>query len=566
MSKVEVTDSDLLDKLNTPTEKEGDSAVKKVVVSDENLLSVLNEGMPQSQQPEPTPTTVKEDLPDYAMEYTSPWEYLEGVAETVEGIARGAAAGALGFAGEIESIGRSIFAGEDSQKTLLPTSERVKQGVDFVFGEQKTNQLDPKGVEAAQFIGNVVAPATGVAKGIQKGSKFVTDRIAKNKAVKEALLDPVAKYSSNLANVKLNKQGDVVKDVVGQKLVDLDVNPQTVSYVTNTDPANKKAMVEILERTRKGVDNEVYKTANPATEIIGKSVVGRLNALKAKRVQFGKRLDEVVNSELKNQMFEVDGLNKSLSIAMKKAFDVDMGGISKLPEATQRNLKQLDRLVNSQTSTGFLNGKDMHRLKKILDDLRDVGASENMSRAVDNVIGSVRKSVNNTLQESSGAYKAVNEKLSKVLDVESDFVKLDKTRQFKDDRALRAMVGAKFKNLGNSSVGLNTQWQESLRKLDGTLGELGVKFKDDPVVLSNFAVRANEFVNVNDATILRYGNKEARRSAIKAAASGGIGNVFGAMNNASNLVDIGISASNAKKAIKQHNQAYSIMLDTLKKP
>lgn len=566
MSRVEVTDSDLLAKLNKPSEEESDTSPKKVVVSDPDLLSVLNEGIPQPQQTTTAVEDPKEDLPDYAMEYTSPWEYLEGVAETVEAITRGATAGALGLAGDIESIGRLIFAGEDSQETLLPTSERVKQGVDYVFGEQKTNQLQPEGVQAAQFIGNIVAPATGVAKGVQKGSKFVADRVANSKAVKEALVDPIAKYSSQLANVKLNKQGDVVKDVVGQKLVDLDVNPQTVSYVTNTDSANKKAMLEILERTRKGVDNDVYRTANPATEVIGKSVVGRLNALKAKRVQFGKRLDEVVNSELKNQMFEVDGLNKSLSIAMRKAFDVDMGGISKLPEATQRNLKQLDRLINSQTDTGLLNGKDMHRLKKILDDLRDVGASENMSRAVDSVIGSVRKSVNNTLQESSGAYKAVNQKLSKVLDVESDFVRLDKTRQFKDDRALRAMVGAKFKSLGNSSTGLNAQWQESLRKLDGTLGELGVKFKDDPVVLSNFAVRANEFVNVNDATVLRYGSKEARRSAIKAVASGGIGNVFGAMNNTSNLLDIGISASNAKKAIKQHNQAYSLMVEALKKP
>jgi len=187
-----------------------------------------------------------------------------------------------------------------------------------------------------------------------------------------------------------------------------------------------------------------------------------------------------------------------------------------------------------------------------------------MSRGVDKVIGDLRKNVNAQLGEASPAYRSVNEQLAKVLNTESSFVRLDGSREFVNDEALRNIVGTKLKGLGNSSVGLNSQWQDALKNLDGTLAEMGVRFKDDPVLLSNFAVRANQFANINDATILRYGSKEARRSAIKGAAAGGIGNVFGAINNTSNLVSMGIDAKNAEKALKAHRKAYEVMMKELK--
>ena len=566
MQKVKVTDPELLTALSgsTPDTAEEETSSRSRV-SDPELLKLLNQGEEPTEAPAPVSVEeVIKDMPDYAMEYTSPWEYLEGVSEAVGALARGAAAGVTGMAGDVESLGRMLFADKDSQETLLPTSGDMRENINTLIGAPKPNQLQQEGVEALDFMGNILAPTGAVIKSVTKASKFITDKVAKSERVKKALLDPVEKYAGELATVKLGVNGGVIKDPVGQKLVDLDVNPQTVSYVTNTDKANKKSMAEILERTMKGVDNDIYRSANPATEVLGNTVLDRLSALSSKRTAFGKQLEKVVNNELVSMQFPVAALDASFKTAIRKAFDVDMGGLNKLPGPTRRNLVELDRLISAQTDTGVLTGKEMHSLKHILDDMRDVGAKDNMSKGVDRVIGTLRKNVNEQLGDASPAYRAVNQKLSKILDVESSFINLDKTRQFANDESLRKIVGTKLKGLGNSSVGLNSQWQGALKNLDGTLAEMGVKFKDDPVVLSNFAVRANQFANINDATILKYGNKEARRSAIKAAASGGIGNVFGAMNNTSNLVSLGIDVKKAEKALKAHKQAYGAMMKELK--
>lgn len=565
MQKVKVTDPDLLATLNGSPEPTENEAANRSRVTDPELLKLLNEGKDPTKEPSPVSVEeVMEDMPDYAMEYTSPWEYLEGVSEAVGALARGAAAGVTGIGGDVESLGRMLFADKDSQDTLLPTSGDMRENINTLIGAPKPNQLQQEGIEAFSLMGNVLAPVATTAKVITKGSKFIADKAAKSERIKKALLDPIEKYAGELATVKLGTNGDVIKDPVGQKLVDLDVNPETVSYVTNTAEANKKSMAEILERTVKGVDNGMYRSAKPATEVLGNTVLKRLSALSAKRKALGDKLGEVVNNELKSLRFPVETLNASFKTAMREAFDVGMEGLDKLPRQTKRNLMELDRLISAQSSTGVLTGKQMHSLKRILDDLRDVGAKDNMSRGVDKVIGDLRKNVNAQLGEASPAYRSVNEQLAKVLNTESSFVRLDGSREFVNDEALRNIVGTKLKGLGNSSVGLNSQWQDALKNLDGTLAEMGVRFKDDPVLLSNFAVRANQFANINDATILRYGSKEARRSAIKGAAAGGIGNVFGAINNTSNLVSMGIDAKNAEKALKAHRKAYEVMMKELK--
>lgn len=567
MSKTKVTDPSLLEQLNQTEELNKEKQPKKVrtKVNNAELLAMLNEDIEAPIKTQKTVEDVVNDIPEYAMEYTSPWEYLEGVAETVESIGRGAVAGVTGFAGDIESLGRMAFAGKDNQETTLPTSQDMRENINYVVGEQKLNQLDPKGAEAGGFIGEVLAPVGIIGKTVVKGSKYLSDKVVKSNVLKQALADPVGKYDGALATVKLNNSGEVVKDVVGQRLVDLDVNPETVSYITNTDKANKKAMAEILQRANKGVGNKLYSSANPTTEVIGESVVKRLNALSGRRKALGKSLGEVVDTELKSLQFPVEALNKSFGTAMKKAFDVGMEGVEKLPSATKRNLIELNRLISAQTDTGVLSGKQIHNLKKILDDLRDVGAKDNMSRGVDSIIGALRKDVNTKLGEASSQYRSLNQRLSSILEAESSFVRLDDTRKFMNDEALRKKVGSKLKDLGNSEKALNSDWQASLRLLDDTLKDMGIVFKDDPLMLTEFAKQAKQFASVNDATILRYGSKDARRSALKMVANSGIGNTFGAMNNISNLVDSGISAKNARKAMDNHFKAYDLMLKELRK-
>ena len=348
--------------------------------------------------------------------------------------------------------------------------------------------------------------------------------------------------------------------------MDLDVNPQLVSYVTNTEKGNKPAMKEILQRIRKGIDNTEFAGVFPPTEVIGESVVKRLKTLTGLRKNYGNKLGAIVESELKGMSFRVDDLNASFVEGIKNTFDVTLENLDKLPKATQSNIKELSRLVSSQGDKGVLTGKQMHSLKRILDDLRDVGAKDNMSRGVENIVGGLRKYVNTTLGQASDAYSGINSKLATILNTESSFHKLDKTRQFAGEGDLYRMVGAELKNIGTSSTTkVGEEWLSALKNLDESLGTFNIKFKDNPAMLTRFAVNAREFSSINAATLLKYGDKQARGAALKAVGSASINNTFGAMNNASNLIEVGISKAAARKAVANNDKAYAVMISNLTK-
>ena len=561
-----VTDPALLKILN---KNRGDVTATPALkpVTDPKLLAILNKGRKKVVEPVKASEAVEsvEDLPDYAMPYTSPWEYIKSVGSAAESAGRGAVAGTVGLLGDVESLGRMAFADKDNQETTLSTSQDVKKHVDFLFGEQTSSTLSPEAMEAGQFVGNVMAPVGSIVKGGKAGINALQRTKKAVEVTKKALLDPVGKYASDLATVKLSPKGEVVKDVVGKKLVELDVNPQLVSYVTNTEKGNKPAMKEIIQRIRKGAGNKEYTRAFPPTEIIGKSVVNRLKALTGLRKNYGAKLGDVVNSELKDMTFRVADLNASFIEGVKKTFDVSLKTLDKLPKTTQGNIKELSRLVSSQGDKGVLTGKQMHSLKRILDDLRDVGAKDNMSRGVENIVGGLRKYVNTTLGEASNAYSGINSKLTTILNAESSFHKLDKTRQFTGEGDLYRMVGAKLKNIGKGESAINAEWLNSLKTLDEALGTFNIRFKDNPVMLTNFAGSAREFASINTATLLKYGDKQARGAALKAIGSASINNTFGAMNNVSNLVAAGMTKASARKAIAANEKAYAVMMSNLAK-
>ena len=539
-------------------------------VTDPKILAVLNKGRPKKAVTpvgSTEPIQPVEDKPEYDLGYdVSPWEYLKGVGSVAEAGGRGMVAGALGVFGDTESLGRLLFADEDNQETGIYTSQDVKKGVDFLFGEQTSSTISQEAIEAGQFIGNVAAPVGSIVKGGKYGVKALRTKAKAVEATKKALLDPVGKYAGELATVKLSAKGEVVKDVVGKQLVALDANPQLVSYVTNTDKGNKAAMGEILQRIRKGVDNKEYARAYPPTEVIGESVVKRLKALTGLRKNYGNKLSAVVSSELGDMSFRVADLNAAFLAGVKKTFDVSLKTLDKLPTATQRNIKELGRLVSTQGDKGVLSGKQMHSLKRILDDLRDVGASDNMSRGVENIVGGLRKYVNDELGLASNAYSGINSKLATLLNAESAFHKLDKTRQFAGESELYRVVGAKLKNIGGNTTAANEVWQGALKELDDALGVFNVKFKDNPAVLASFAKDAHEFASINGATLLKYGDAQARGAVLKTVGSAAIQNTFGAVNNMSNLVNMGVSTSKAKKAIAANEKAYRIMIKSLAKP
>jgi len=557
-----VTDPATLAWLNGEVEQEPVGALSEAV-TDPATLAWLNEGA-KKEAVEPASTDSTE-LPDHAMPYVSPWEYLKKVGSATEAGARGAVAGTLGVVGDVESLGRSLLADKDNQDTAIWTSKDVKKGVDFLFGEQTSSSISQEAIDAGQFIGNMAAPVGSIVKGGNAGLKALTKKAAAVQATKKALLDPTLKYGSELATVKLSSAGEVVKDVVGKKLVKLDTNPELVSYVTNTEKGNKPAMAEILQRIKNGVGNQYYTSAHPPTEAIGKSVVKRLETLTGLRKNYGAKLEAVVNTELKELSFKVSGLDEAFLAGVKKTFDTSLDTLEKLPKATQTNLKELSRLINNQGDKGVLSGKQMHALKRILDDLRDVGASDNMSRGVDSIVGGLRKHVNDELNLASNSYAGINSKLTSILSAETPFLKLDKTRQFASDAAFYNKVGQKFKNLGTGNSALSTEWMNALKGLDESLGGFGIRFKDDPVALSIFAKEATEFASINSATLFKYGDKQARQAVLKTAGSAAVNNTFGAMNNVANLVSVGVSKSNAKKALAANKKAYYMMINSLAK-
>jgi hypothetical protein len=186
---------------------------------------------------------------------------------------------------------------------------------------------------------------------------------------------------------------------------------------SNVDRMKMKRMTKVLE---KGMDDAKFSIKNRPTDIVGDSLLERLNHVKQVNRAAGRQLDGVAKS-LKGKRVDFEdaiaGFNDDLSGMGITLSDVDgrltpnfKGSIIEGIKGPENAVKQIvDRLDRAGTMDAF----DIHRMKKFIDENVTFGKSaEGLGGKTENVLKSFRRGLDQSLDNQLPRYKNVNDRFS----------------------------------------------------------------------------------------------------------------------------------------------------------
>lgn len=515
---------------------------------------------------------------------TSVADYGKGLLEMGEAALRGAIPASLGMVGDVAELikatrnpvamgGYLTGATADQNPFTTKNIKKVTDPIlDAIIGEPSYDQISKEDAEVVSGIGELIAPTVGVGA-LGKIAKAPLKDLPVNE-MKAMLKDDAAKFSGELADVKLSDTGRVVADVTGAKLVSLGVPRPLVSTVTNANPATKRAMGEMLDILETGSKNKIVAMADRATDVVGDSLVKRLSFLRGKRKALGEQLDDVVKNELNNIQVDMSSVRSTLTKEIANKFDLDvvlnpkggldLDGLEKLPVKTRNQIKQINDILTAQTDTATITGRQAHSLKKILDDFIDEGVSgADMSSKVKQSISETRKFINSQLQTASQRYGDINANLAKIINAEEPFKKFSKYRKWDTDN-LKSVIGATVRKLSNDTPS-NAALAQSVDMLDDVVKSFGLRLKDEPKAMILFNQDMKKFMGYTPENMAKYSGGKFAKGVADFGTSSAVGNTFGAVHDMKRLTELGVGKRQAIKIMKQNKEALQLMKKELSK-
>ena len=461
---------------------------------------------------------------------------------------------------------------ESIGELLAPLAEGLETVSSFL-GDTTLEWSGSPGLAAVAYSLPTVALEASGFKGFRSAKTGVTRIVDADlrRAQKFALQDPELKYSGSVAEVKLNKKGQLVDDKAGKALVKNGIRPNDTAIITNSTPATKQRMGKMVEAFEDAKGNNVLAMSNKTTQAIGDSVTARLQALQARRTAAGERLDAVVKGELGKTPVDITSSLSDVNAVLKAEGIVPVirNGKVRLPKnwekgtvfglstmaPAKRAIEDVYKLFEMKTKVGRTDLKSAHSLKKNLDELVDAtklaeaGVPANTIRT----IAKMRKQINDILGEVD-AYGAVNGELSQIIEVMKPFGKHLKQGEKWSDAKVSSVVGERMKTLSADSASA-VELVSELSALEKTLKALEIPFPDDPRALIVFRETLLENFNIPPAIPA----SQAGSALTGAAASLSIGNTFGAAHDAARLVRSGMDIKKARKLAAQNKKAFNII-------
>lgn len=584
-----VTDPELIKELNKLKEQKQKTDVRSSRVTDPKLIKELDELKAQraSKQRGPTEEAEQSAVPEGSVF----GDFLRTVGSVGSSVMSEPVAGFGGLATLAATGGdtaRAAKAVEATRETLTYTPETagsqaamqaigetlapIAEGLETVSsasGDTIYEWTGSPALAAAAYSLPTAALELAGFKGF-KGVKKLKDADLR-KGQKTALLDPELKYSESVAEVKLNKKGQLVEDKVGKKLVAEGVSPKDVAIITNSSPTTKFRMQSMVKTFEEGKGNAILAMTNRTTEEIGESVTRRLQILKNNRKDLGKRLDTIVKGEVGKTPVDVSnsmsGLNKILKdegvlprirageLSLPDQWYKGTAFDTKVMAPVRKTIEDAYKLFDIKTTLGKTDLASAHKLKKNLDEfinvakLQESGVSPNVMRS----LVDMRRTINDELSKVD-SYGAVNKELSEVITVMDPFNKYLKPGQEWSDVKVSAVVGESMKNLSADSSSA-VELMSNLSGLNKTLKNRGVDLMDDPRALVHFRQTLLDNFNIEP----RIPQTDVGRNLGGLAISTAVGNKFGAAHDVGRLVSAGMKKKEAERLAAQRKKTFNMI-------
>lgn len=587
-----VTDPKLIERLKAKQQASKSSSSTGQVVSDPDLIERLNKIREQTvvnktediKEPETATSAVTEGsvFGDFFRTLGAVGSSI--VAEPAAGLA--GLASFVGTAGDVERAAQTVESAREaltytpetsgSQAALQAIGETlapIAEGLETV--SSATGDViyewtgSPELAAVAYSLPTLALEVAGV-KGARGGITRIKDADLR-KAQKAALQDPELKYSGSVAEVKLNKKGQLVEDAAGKRLVENGIRENDAAVITNSTPSTKKQMREMVSIFEQGKGNDILSMSNKTTKPIGVSITNRLQALQSKRRGLGKRLENIVEGEVgKTEVDIASSLGDINEVLRKEGIlpRIREGKIS-LPDnwekgtvfelssmsPVKRTIEDVYKLFDMKTNTGKTTLKQAHKLKKNLDELIDTAklAEAGVPSNVLRNIAAMRQKINETLSQVD-SYGAVNSELSEIIGAMEPFSRYLKPGQRWSDAKVSAVVGEAMTALSSNSASA-VKLIEDLSALEKMMRARGMSFGDDPRALIQFRQTLLENFNVEPSIPASQTGRAAGGLVVSAA----VGNTFGAAHDAARLASAGMAKRAAKRQAEANKKAFNVI-------
>lgn len=472
---------------------------------------------------------------------------------------------------------------ESFGKTLEPA------GKAFELAEKKLGDIGYKiGGPVGGAIGETIPTAIGEALGVGLGKVIATkakhantkreikdlinddlnedapveiqrliDTLPKQSAKKEQIkaLIKEGSTSKEVAAYRINQFNELKKDNTAKSAIDQGFDEGVIAAIKASSAKTKKSMLQSVNKFKAGKKSALQAIKNRPSDVVGDSLSSRVKSVMKSNKKAGQELDKV-SQKLKGQEIDV---SQPVSSFMS---NLDSIGVNFDPNTQKLNFKGSDiegldgpqniikrvikRMINTKAPDAF----DVHRLKKFIDEQVTYGKSaEGLSGKSERIIKDLRRSLDESLDDSFPEYDAANTQYAETITVLDDFQKsVGGTINLTSPNVDKALgtVSRRLMSNAQSRVGLI----DSLDEMQRVATKYGGKFNDDILTQVLFVDELERMFGATAKTSLQG---DIQKTADRAARAVSQGLFATAVKVGAKGADVarGINEANAVKSIEK---------------
>ena len=349
---------------------------------------------------------------------------------------------------------------------------------------------------AAEFLGFGSAAPANLARSASTGEEFIPDdkvdpfdfmQMMQNKANKKVDTElAVKRGGGNVESVgfKLDPQGNVVKDAVQEKAIKIGLDRNIISQISQSSPADKDVIGQMLNIVRKGRQNKTFADFNLPRQVLGDSLYGRFQVIKEANTTAGKGV-KAAKDDLKEMPFDTD----EFTGGPVRDFLADLSGsgvtiaddltpvfkgsdFDKAPNAQKIITDAVDAITTLEGKSMY----DAHRLKSIIDEMAGEfsATTKGLGAKSDRIIKDLRYNVNQYIRRYSDDYANANDAYSETIDILNDTERLIGKRNTVGPAPLARTARSTLSNAQRSD-----ELMQLIQNMDKTAKKYGGDFPDD---------------------------------------------------------------------------------------
>lgn len=457
-------------------------------------------------------------------------QQMLGAGEAGLAIATGATGGALGaLAGGAKGIGQEIISGKFGQGIA---EEAAAEGAQALTYAPRTASGQAQTKAVGEFLGEtlppvipVVGPAGGFASGIRQALPAVERAAGAAAEVGSGIFQYQSKTKQQIGRMILEKTGDIetakfklkdgqkptppgedapkikqyldiggpkiVKDKAAQEAIKQGFDEAVIAAIKGASKEDRSRMLAMTKIMEGGKRNARFAVTHRATDVVGESLMRRVATVRNANLSAGRQIDGIAKG-LKGKRVEFDApVNSFLSdlddmgIKVKKDLTLDFMGSDIEGAAGPMNVisKVFSRMKNTKVPDAY----DLHRMKRFIDEQVTYGKSaEGLSGRAERVLKTLRKNIDDTLDNNFPEYNKVNSQYSEtisVLDALQDVA--GKKMDFMGPNADRATGTLMRRVMSNAQS--RVRLLDSIKEIEQVAKKHGGKFNDDLLTQALFA-------------------------------------------------------------------------------